>query len=610
MAVNIQLRRGTRQEWIDANPVLADGEIGIETDTLKLKVGNGLSNWLSISYMNVVPSELLELVQDYMNDTIVAGTGLDKSYNDSAGTYTLDIDSTVTTNSGSQTLTNKTISGSSNTLSNIGNSSLTNSSITINGTSVDLGGTRTLGTDDISEGSTNKYFTDERAQDAVGLYVGTGLTYTDSTGEIKVTPNTYDAYGAAATAASDAASALSTHASDTTSVHGITDTSLLVTTTGTQTLSNKTLSSPTIEVGSVTVLATENNVTTDYTSTIVSGGVTDLMLFKEGATFSAFSVGDTVRVLSTVDPTINSITWEVNAIDLTTYYVPTITLRTTGVADGLFSTVNDGTLQKISGSSVTVSSTELSYLDGVTSNLQTQLGTKAALAGATFTGAVAVSDTTQSTTTGTGAITTLGGLGVTKNAYIGGNLTISGDFTVSGTTTTVNTTNLNVADPMIYMGGDNSANLVDLGIVSAFNDGTYQHSGLVRDASDGKWKLFKGVTDEPTTTVNFAQGSLDALAVGALEANSLTVGSVSNTEIGYLDGVTSAIQTQIDGKVAKTDFAAKGNVLIGTGSGTYTNLGVGTDTYVLTADSTQTSGVKWAEPVADAMPQIFMMMGA
>ena len=141
-----------------------------------------------------------------------------------------------------------------------------------------------------------------------------------------------------------------------------------------------------------------------------------------------------------------------------------------------------------------------------------------------------------------------GGLGVAKNAYIGGNVTISGDLTISGDTVTVNTSSLNVEDPMIYMGGGNSANLVDLGIVSSFDDGTYQHSGLVRDASAGTWKLFKGVTDEPTTTVNFSQGSLDDLAVGGLTASSLTVGSVSNTEIGYLDGVTSAIQTQIDAK--------------------------------------------------------------
>lgn len=60
-----------------------------------------------------------------------------------------------------------------------------------------------LTTSDIEEGS-RLYFTDERAQDAVGLSVGTGLTYNDTTGAISVTANTYDAYGAAATAENNA----------------------------------------------------------------------------------------------------------------------------------------------------------------------------------------------------------------------------------------------------------------------------------------------------------------------------------------------------------------------------------------------------------------------
>lgn len=130
-------------------------------------------------------------------------------------------------------------------------------------------------TDNLTEGSTNKYFTDERAQDAIGNAVGTGLTYNDTTGAISVTANTYDAYGSASTVAGN----LTTHTSAT-DAHGATG--AVVGTTNTQTLTNKTLTSPKInEDVALTATATELNVLDGITASTAELNILD------GATVSA-----------------------------------------------------------------------------------------------------------------------------------------------------------------------------------------------------------------------------------------------------------------------------------------------------------------------------------
>lgn len=133
VVTQIQIRRGTASEWTSANPTLAAGEWGFETDTNKGKIGNGSTAWNSLNYILGVGDI----------DGVTAGTGL--SGGGSSGTVTLSIDTSTTADlSTAQTFTNKTISGSSNTLSNIGNASLTNSAITINGSPVSLGGSVTI----------------------------------------------------------------------------------------------------------------------------------------------------------------------------------------------------------------------------------------------------------------------------------------------------------------------------------------------------------------------------------------------------------------------------------------------------------------------------------
>jgi hypothetical protein len=61
--------------------------------------------------------------------------------------------------------------------------------------------------------------------------------------------------------------------------------------------------------------------------------------------------------------------------------------------------------------------------------------------------------------------------------------------------------------------------------------------------------------------------------------------------------------------ISSASFTAKGDVLAGTGSGTFSKVGVGTDGYALIADSTQTSGVKWGQVATDPLPQALMLGG-
>jgi len=56
MANRIQLRRGGAQEWANANPTLAQGELGIELDTGRFKIGDGVTAWNSLRYERPIES--------------------------------------------------------------------------------------------------------------------------------------------------------------------------------------------------------------------------------------------------------------------------------------------------------------------------------------------------------------------------------------------------------------------------------------------------------------------------------------------------------------------------------------------------------------------------
>jgi hypothetical protein len=99
VVTQIQIRRGTASQWTSANPTLAAGEQGYETDTGKMKIGDGSTAWNSLAY--AITGAVGTVT------SITAGTGLSGGTITSTGTIA--IDSTVATLTGTQTLTNKTL---------------------------------------------------------------------------------------------------------------------------------------------------------------------------------------------------------------------------------------------------------------------------------------------------------------------------------------------------------------------------------------------------------------------------------------------------------------------------------------------------------------------
>lgn len=363
-------------------------------------------------------------------------------------------------------------------------------------------------TDDLTEGASNLYFTTERAQDAVGNSLGNGLKYTDSTGVIE--PDLALSGG------------LYIEPGNKLAVDGY-----YVTFNGAvQTLTNKTFTSPKVNEDVVlTATATELNV-------------------LDGATLSTTE-------LNYVDGVTSAIQTQLNA------KAPLVAPNFTGnaTAENVFIS---GDLT-VSGTTTTVNTQTLAVEDNLfylnaeldrnilsaTHNGNTVEYEVDSLSGVTQGESVRVTD-------------------VTPSAY---NISASDAVTVASVRTSGSKHYFTVTKTVsvAYVSGGvahfKKATNVDLGFAGGYNDGSYKHAGLFRDASDsGKWKFFEGYVPEPDEAVNIDTGdtsfALASLKIAGFEANSATIGNVSNTELQYLDGVTSAIQTQLNSKLASSTAAS------------------------------------------------------
>lgn len=62
--VTFQIRHSTATNWTTRNPVLAQGEFGLETDTFLIKVGDGVRNWINLPYLNKLDASYFKYNQD------------------------------------------------------------------------------------------------------------------------------------------------------------------------------------------------------------------------------------------------------------------------------------------------------------------------------------------------------------------------------------------------------------------------------------------------------------------------------------------------------------------------------------------------------------------
>lgn len=146
MAVKLQVRRGTAANWTSSNPTLSAGEFALETDTGKLKIGTGSTAWTSLPYVGLTPTEISTAISEAIADVIDLSPSTLDTLNELAAAINDDPQffTTITT----------AVANAQSAAEDYADSAI---STAINA----------LDTDDIEEGTTNKYFTDQRAVDAV-----------------------------------------------------------------------------------------------------------------------------------------------------------------------------------------------------------------------------------------------------------------------------------------------------------------------------------------------------------------------------------------------------------------------------------------------------------
>ena len=596
----ILLRRDTSSNWTSGNAVLSSGEIGYETNTGKFKIGNGSTAWTSLAY-SITTNLAASALNDLGDVTITSAADGDfLRWNGTAWINDAVNLSTDTIGSFVQSL----VAGTGVTLSNNSGENAT-PTIAVN-TSVIQARVADVSDTEIGylNGVTSAIQTqiDTKAPLASPTFTGT-VTVPTPVNNTDASTKTY-VDSTASTTASNAATALTNHEADTTNIHGIADTSILVTTTGTQTLTNKTITTPAgLVKGDVGLGNVDNTADTAKPVSTAQQTALDLKAPLASPTFTGTVVlPDNTVALGT---------------KTTGDYVATIT-GGTGVASTA-ATTGEGTTHSLSIGQAVATTDNVTFA-GVTAD-------------AIKVGVTAANEI--DTTSGGLTIDSAGG-----TVTVDDNLTVTGNLTVSGTTTSINTETLTVDDNIIVLNNNVTASPTENAGIEV-ERGSSTNVSLIWNETDDKWQL----TNDGTTYSDIATASSVATATGAVTVDNLSdatitsaaagqflkyngsawvndaidlgtdttgnymtdvsagtgitvthtagegstatiavdttaiqakVTNVTDTEIGYLDGVTSAIQTQLNDKAPLASPTFTGTVTLPSGTVTSTMIFDGT----------------------------------
>jgi len=481
--------------------------------------------------------------------TFAGGTGIDTTItNDNVS---IAIDSTVTTNSGTQTLTNKTINSASNTIT------ITESDISDLGSYITASSTDTLTNKTFDANGTGNTISNIEVADFASGVLDTDLSTVSASDDTVASAKAIKTYVDAQVTAQDLDISTDTGTvaidldAETLSVAGGTgiDTSAtgnevtvaidssVTTNTGTQTLTNKTINSASntititesdiSDLGSYITASSTDTLTnkTINASQLVDSSVTNAKLANssvsftdESSTAGSVSLGGTLEFLAGegINTTASGATLTITGEDAST--------SNKGIAS--FSSDNFA----VSSGAVTIKDGGIANAELAGSIANAKLSNSTiTVAGDSGSNAVDLGDTLTVQGTTNEIETSVSGdtitVGLPDDVTVGNNLTVTGDLTVNGTTTTLATTNSVVTDTLIELGnGITGTPGNDSGIVIERGDADNAFIGF--DESADKFIVGTGsFTGASTGNLTIATGTI----VANLEATTATVGGSNVT---------------------------------------------------------------------------------